>query len=82
MIVYKDYLEFIIMNDKVNIISDETDYGRSTVAEINNQYYYLGDDSASLAAAILAWQDIKGRELTNDELSQVLKDNSLSTDTL
>jgi len=79
MIVYKDYSTFIIMGQEINLISDETDYGRNTVAEMSEAYHYLGDEYPSVAAAILAWQELSGRELTSDELHQVLVDNQLTS---
>ena len=77
MIVYKDYLVFSILGEEVNLISDETDYGRNTVAEVSDSYHYLGNEYPNIAAAILVWQDIHGRELTSEELRQVLIVNNL-----
>lgn len=79
MIVYKDYVTFIILKDKINLISDETDYGRSTVAEFNDSstFYYLGDEHPTLSAAMLIWQQVNNRDLSNEEIDKVLLDNKL-----
>ena len=77
MIVYKDYVTFTVLGQEVNLISSETDYGTSTVAEVNERYHYLGNEPPSVLAAVWAWQKINGRELTNEELNQVMTDNHL-----
>lgn len=77
MLVYKDHITFTIMEKEINLISDETVYGRNTVAEIDDQYYYLNDEFPSIATAIFAWQEVNGRDLTSDELHQVMIDNHL-----
>jgi hypothetical protein len=77
MSVYKDYISFDIMGDKVSIISDETSHGRNTVAEIDGNYHYLGDEFHGIAAAIFAWQEVNGTDLTVDELHQIMLDNHI-----
>lgn len=75
MIVYKDYIVFTILGQEVNLISSDTVYGQSTVAEIDNHYYYLGIESPTLGAAVMAWHDLHQRDLTNEELDQIISDN-------
>lgn len=77
MIVYNNYIAFKILDEEVNIISDETAYGRNTVVEIDKAFHYMGDEFPGVAAAIYAWQEVKGRDLTNEELHQILDDNKL-----
>lgn len=77
MIVYNNYQVFKILDEEVNIISDETAYGRNTVVEIDKVFHYMGDEFPGVAAAIYAWQEVKGRDLTNEELHQILEDNKL-----
>jgi hypothetical protein len=77
MIVYKDYVTFQVMGQEINLISDETDYGRNTVAEMSDRYHYLGDEIPNIAAAIFAWQETNGRDLTEEELRQAMIDNGL-----
>jgi hypothetical protein len=79
MLVYKNYIAFKILDEKVNIISDETAYGRNTVVEINNIFHYMGSEFPGIAAAILAWQEVKGRDLTSEELIQIMNDNQLNS---
>lgn len=76
-IVYKDYQTFFILDKEVNIISNETDYGINTIGEIDNQYYYLGNEEPNLTAAIFAYQDAFDLVLTEKELDQVFIDNGL-----
>lgn len=75
--MYKNYLSFIVMGDQINIISDETSYGRNTVAEINGDYHYRGDELPGIASALHAWQEVNGRDLTNEELHQIMLDNHI-----
>ena len=77
MIVYKNYKVVKILGEEVNVISDETAYGRSTIVEINKYFHYMGEEFPGVAAAIYAWQEVNGRDLTNEELHQILEDNSL-----
>jgi len=82
MIPYKDCVVFTIMGKEINLISSETAYGRSTVAEINGQYHYLDQELPTIASAIFAWQEINNRDLTNEELHQVMVDNKFISDTI
>lgn len=77
MSVYKDYTSYTIRGMKVGIITDETSHGRNTVAEINGKYHYLGDEFPGIAAAIFAWQEFFGEDLTNEELHQIMIDNHI-----
>lgn len=77
MIVYKDYVVFTIMEQEITLYSDETAYGRNTVAEINGSYHYLDSEPSSISSAIFAWQELYNKELTGEELHQVMVDNKL-----
>ncbi len=77
MIVYKDYVTFTVMGKEINLISNETAYGRSTVAELDNRFHYMDDEPPNVATAIFAWQEVNGRDLTNEEIRQVMVDNNL-----
>lgn len=75
MIVYKDYTTFTVLGEEIGLISSETAYGRSTVAEIDDQFYYLDGELPTVASAIMAWQELNNRDLTNEEIIQVMEDN-------
>ena len=75
--VRKDYITFTVLDQEVNFISDECHFGRNTVAEIDDEYYYLGKQLPNISMAILAWQEANSRELTEQELRQVLTDNNV-----
>jgi hypothetical protein len=77
MIVRKDCITFQVMGQEINLYSEELEYGRSTVAEMGNYYHYLGDEIPGIAAAIYAWQEANNRELSNEELRQIMLDNHL-----
>ena len=72
-ILVKNYKTFNILNKKINIISDETDYGLSTVAEIDFNYHYLGPEFPDVFSAIIAYEQYFSIRLTDDEYEEVLK---------
>jgi hypothetical protein len=82
MIVYKDYLTFTLMGKEINLISNETAYGLSTVVEIDGHYHYMDNEPPNVATAVFAWQEVNGRDLTNEELRQVMVDNKLISDAI
>jgi len=77
MIVYKDYMTFTVMGKEIHLISDETAYGRNTVVEIDGHFQYMDNEPPNVATAIFAWQEVNGRDLTSEELRQVMVDNHL-----
>lgn len=77
MIVYKNYVSFVVLDTIVNLISDETDYGQTTFAEIDGEYFYRGHEEPNILTAIHAWQDIMGKEISMEETRQVMIDNHL-----
>lgn len=77
MIEYKDCVTFTVLGTKIVLISDETSHGRNTVAEINNQLYYLGDELPNIYSAVITWQEVNKRDLTQQELDQIMDDNKL-----
>lgn len=79
MLVHKDCITFTVLGKEINLISDETVYGLNTVAEIDEHYHYMSNEFSNIATAIFAWQEVNGRDLTSEELRQVLVDNHLSS---
>ena len=77
MLVYKNYVTFSVLGKEINLISEEFDTGRNTVAEIDNSYYYMGNEYPSISIAVDAWQELNGRLLSNEELVQIMIDNKL-----
>jgi CO dehydrogenase/acetyl-CoA synthase alpha subunit len=75
--MYKDYVVFNVLGQEIALISDETSYGRNTVAEINGHYHYLDNELTTVSSAVFAWQEVNKRDLTSEELHQVLVDNQL-----
>jgi len=77
MIVFEDNIVYNVLGRKIILISDRINDSQNTVAEIEEIYYYLGNETANVLAAVLAWQEFSGRDLTEDELNQVMIDNNL-----
>jgi hypothetical protein len=77
MIVFKDYTMYHVLDKEVVLVSDDVGSGLNTVAEIDNNYYYLGNETPNILAAILAWQEFSGKDLSEDEMKQVLMVNDL-----
>lgn len=75
--VDKSCMTFKVLGEELTVISDETAYGRNTVVEIKNRFHYMADEPPNVATAIFAWQEVNGRELTSEELRQVMEDNHL-----
>lgn len=82
MIVYSNYVTFMILDTEVRLISDSLDTGVNTVAEVGKRLHYLGSESPTLGAAVLAWEAVNGRDLTDNEFRQVLIDNNILTSTI
>lgn len=82
MIVYKNYATFQVLGKEINLISEDLGYGYNTVAEVNDRIHYLGNEFPSISAAIFAWQEINGRDLTDEELRLVLHENHLLSDAI
>jgi hypothetical protein len=78
MIVFKDYLTFKVLGVDINLFSNETVYGLSTVAELPaGRLHYLGNENPSVLAAVFAWQEVNDVLLTEEEIRQVMIDNKL-----
>jgi len=82
MLVYKDYVTFTMMGKELNVISNETSYGRSTVVEIEGRYQYMDSEPPNVATAIFAWQEVNGRDLTSEELRQVMVENHIISEAI
>ncbi len=82
MFVDKECITFKIVKDTVYLYSEDTCYGLNTVADVNNNLYYLGNRPANLNNAIIAWQLINKVILNEDQLRQVSIDNKLMSENL
>lgn len=76
-ISFKDCLEYKIKDKKITIISDLINEINNTVAEIDNKYYYLGDETPNLLAAIIAYQEVTGLTISASEMHIILEENKL-----
>jgi hypothetical protein len=77
MLIRKDYITFQIMGKTINLYSEDMAHNKSTVAEIDEVLYYLGNENANISTAIFAWEETNDKRLTNEELRQTLIDNQL-----
>ena len=80
MILYKDYIRFIINSDIINVISDETSYGTNTVIEYDAKYFYLGNKIGNLNTVVDLYQKIKNINFSQEELDSIYKDNNIIKD--
>lgn len=76
MSMYKDDPTFIVMGQEITLIYDDGCYGPSTVADMDEFFYYMGNELPTIATAIFAWQE-NNRELTSQELRQTLIENGI-----
>jgi len=79
VLIFRDYISFDILGQHIHLISNETCYGQQTVAEVDDCYHYLGHADWTLSTAILVFERIYGRELTKEEVNQVLRDNNFTS---
>jgi len=77
MIIRQDYTTYSILESKVNIISDVVGGWRNTIAEVEDNFYYLGDEPDNLTTAVIIWQKINKRILSKEEYIRVLSDNNI-----
>ena len=72
-ILYQDnsITTFEIFGTKIYLISDQTEYGISTVAEINEQYYYAGIEDPNLELGIFIYQDFNEILLSEEQLDEI-----------
>jgi hypothetical protein len=73
---YNEFKSYNILDQKISLISIETDYGLNTIAEFGDkEYYYLGDRKANLVSAILAYCKYYDKVLSHDEYEYVFNKN-------
>ena len=76
----KDLINFKIKDKKVAFISDYVNNAINTVAEMDNQYYYLGSDEPDLNSAVRLYESVFGK-LSKEELRFSLESNVFETKT-
>ena len=75
---FSDFIPFFVKGVLVNLVSTDTYAGTNTVAEIDKEYYYLGNAEPDIKSAIIAWQYKFGRTLSNEESNALIQENSLN----
>lgn len=74
-ILYKNYITFNILGENINVFSNITAYGISSVIEIGSTMYYLGLEPPILENILFAWQDLNNKILTSEEFDEIIKNN-------
>lgn len=77
MIVRNDGTLFKVLNREIWLYSEDLGYDRNTVADMDGIIHYMGSEPPNVATAIFAWQEVNGRDLTSEELRQVMIDNHI-----
>jgi hypothetical protein len=77
MVVRNDGTPFKVMGQEIWLYSEDLGYDRNTVADMGDRIHYMGNEPPNVATAIFAWQEVNGRDLTSEELRQVMIDNHL-----
>lgn len=77
MIVRNDGTLFKVLDQEIWLYSEDLGYDRNTVADMNGYFHYMGNEPPNVATAIFAWQEVNGRDLTSEELRQVMADNHI-----
>jgi hypothetical protein len=71
--LYSDCSSYNILGKELNIIINED--LDNIVVEFDGSIYYLENEGDDLGSAIMIYQDLSGKELTDKEMKQILKDN-------
>jgi hypothetical protein len=84
MILYENYnTSFLILGIKINLISQERELeDRSmhyAIAEIEDNFLYLGERLADINAAIFAWEQFYKKKLSPEQINQVMIENKILT---
>ena len=77
MIVRNDGTLFKVLGQEIWLYSEDLGYVRNTVVDMGDHFHYMGSEPPNVATAIFAWQEVNGRDLTNEELRRVMTDNNL-----
>jgi hypothetical protein len=68
---------YIFFDDLIELVSDDTDYGLNTVAFYKGQRFYLGDEEPTIVSAIHVYETANDCNLSEEQMSQITKDNYL-----
>lgn len=82
MIVRNDCVSFRVLGRKINLYSEDLGHCLNTVADMGDHFHYLGNEHPNILAAVFAWQEVNGRDLTQEELSQVMRENNLISEAI
>lgn len=77
MIIYHKCSTFQVLDSAIHLYSEELQHGYSTIAEIGDKLFHLGNEVANISTAIFAWEYVNNRLLTQEELRQVLTENKV-----
>lgn len=73
MIVYDKFTKYAILNDNINIYSQNLPNNTlNTVAEIQDKYYYLGNQTNDMFTAISVWELHFSKELPESVVADLL----------
>ncbi len=72
-IVFADVETFFIKDIPIEIISDEVNGVLNTVADIDGEYMYLGNENNFILAAVSAYESFFEEKLTKEELEKDFK---------
>jgi hypothetical protein len=75
--MYRDATAFIILDIEVLLYSEEVNGNLNTVAQIDNDIYYLGDNPPNILSAVEAFEEFTNAKLSQSELNKVMIDNNL-----
>lgn len=76
---YNTTIAYHVIGLKIELFSDHTAYGWSTIAEVNNEYYRLGDRLINLQTAVHVWELINDKKLSDEEIELVAIENGLKS---
>jgi len=73
--VYDVSKKFKILKDTVSVYSEHINGVLCNVVELNNLFYYIGDEDITLFNVALAWQELTGKTLSTQDFQKIKDDN-------
>lgn len=75
--LYRDAITFNILDIEVLLYSHDINGILNTVAEIDEDIYYLGENAPNILSAVEVFENFTNSKLSKEELQQVMLENNL-----
>ncbi len=76
-ILRNNTISYHMLGEIMELVSDQTSYGLSTVALFRGKTHYLGDEEPNVVSAIHVYESVNNMDLNEDQMAQITLDNYL-----